>query len=207
MNDQEFTNFKQEKIRQVSELRTRWNDKFLSDLKENRNRSILFIQNISIIVMGLIGAGIFFEKIEGSYANTSFIFALVTVSFIILYLRETLDNESTHNYNLLKEQNELFHEYEKGLRELESYEKYDELVKHLNEKLDKPKKFLLDCSGEIINFLFICILIFLGLSFFDIPFRNCYIMAGILISFIIAFMPTHHIITWPIRYIMTKIKK
>ena len=63
MNDQEFNNFKQEKLRQVDELRKRWNDKFLSDHKENRNNRILLMQNISTIVAGLIGAGIFFEKI------------------------------------------------------------------------------------------------------------------------------------------------
>jgi hypothetical protein len=207
MNEQKFINFKQEKAKQISDLRIRWNDKLLSDLKENRNNRILFMQNISIIAIGIIGAGIFFEKINGYYANVSFIFAIVTISFITLYLREILDKESNDNNNLLKEQNELFDKFEKGLLELESYEKYNEFINGLEERPDKPKNFLLDCSGEVINFLFISILFFLGLSFFNIPFSYYWFIAGTSISFIISFLPSFYIATWPIRYIITKIKK
>lgn len=207
MNENNLDNFKHERIKETNELNKRWNDKFLSDIKENRNNRILFMQNLSTIVTGLIGAGIFFDKIKGIYSNISFVFAISTVLLIILYLRESLDKELNDGYKLLKQQHKLIDKYKKEVQKLDSREEHLNLSASFNKKPANSKNYLLDCSGEFINFFFISTLFFLGFSLFSIPFEYCYIFVIILSAFIISFLPTYSIIVWPFRYLITMIKK
>lgn len=43
-----FNKFKEEKLRDIFDLRSRWNDKFLYDMKEIWRGRILSVQNIAL---------------------------------------------------------------------------------------------------------------------------------------------------------------
>lgn len=207
---EDFNKFKEEKLRKIFDLSSRWNDKFLFDMKEIWRGRILFIQNITTLIIGLFAAGLFTDSLKGLYGIIGFIFAFVTIIFIVLYLRESLDGNEESELKLFAYQEKLYNKMDNILHISENKEHYNSLIAGLEKDIEDDgnnKKPLLDCSGEFINFLFISTLTFLALSFFEIEFKYCYLVGVILVSLLISFLKFFHFIILPFRYVLTKVKR
>lgn len=152
----------------------------------------------------------FTDSLKGLYGIIGFIFAFITIIFIVLYLRESLDGDEEGELKLFAYQEKLYNKMNNILHISENKDQYDILTASLKKEIGDDgnnKKPLLDCSGEFINFLFISTLTFLALSFFEVEFKYYYLVGVILVSLLISFLKFFHFIILPFRYVLTKVKR